>query len=611
MLLGEHLFNDLAMKKTCLALALMTLHAGTQAQAFSNTYFIGDSLTDSGQFGSRFTTNPGQVWSQVLAQKLGTDAAPSSQGGSNYAVGGARVAVDELLDPSSPPGPTNPPLPAMTTQTNQLLAMSNGRLDGQALYTVWGGANDLFAAVKDPFNMSRIVADSVGNQAALVNALSQAGARYILVPNIPDLGMTPEFSGSPISAGIATLLSDSYNQAFSQQLATSSANIIPLNVSALLHEVAADPQAYGFSNVSTAACGSVPSRLCTPADLVAAGADQHYLFADGVHPSSGGHRAIADYAHAVLSAPSQVAVLASSANTAGQMQMQHIDRRLHTVSSSGNPGLSVWFQGEAISRNGSSSNARLDGTQAGWKLGVDKRMNDWTAGAYLSYEDLDGKTANNGSYSQKRQSAGLYGRWQASNLWFNAQLFYSDLDNKTRRHLRLGAATREHQAKAGGSQYGGKISTGYDWQVGTVTHGPLLSLSLQKAKIKSLSEDGQGLSTSMGFDAQDQTSVQSGLGYQINVALSNQWAVYASAEWLHEFKKPAKQLGAHLQDGVYNNRQFYLPTDQKRVRDTGLLELGTVGQLSNNWTLGAGISAQVGKGTNAQTAVHLNTAYRF
>lgn len=115
----------------------------------------------------------------------------------------------------------------------------------------------------------------------------------------------------------------------------------------------------------------------------------------------------------------------------------------------------------------------------------------------------------------------------------------------------------------------------------------------------------------MGFDAQDQTSVQSGLGYQINVALSNQWAVYASAQWLHEFKKPAKQLGAHLQDGVYNNRQFYLPTDQKRVRDTGLLELGTVGQLSNNWTLGAGISAQVGKGTNAQTAVHLNTAYRF
>lgn len=106
--------------------------------------------------------------------------------------------------------------------------------------------------------MSQIVADSVGNQAALVNALSQAGARYILVPNIPDLGMTPEFSGSPISAGIATLLSDSYNQAFTQQLATSSANIIPLNVSALLHEVAADPQAYGFSNVNTAACAPPP-----------------------------------------------------------------------------------------------------------------------------------------------------------------------------------------------------------------------------------------------------------------------------------------------------------------------------------------------------------------
>ncbi|WP_198317654.1 autotransporter outer membrane beta-barrel domain-containing protein, partial [Alcaligenes faecalis] len=85
----------------------------------------------------------------------------------------------------------------------------------------------------------------------------------------------------------------------------------------------------------------------------------------------------------------------------------------------------------------------------------------------------------------------------------------------------------------------------------------------------------------------------------------------ASAQWLHEFKKPAELLGARLQDGVYNHRHFYLPTDQERVRDTGLLELGTVGQLSNNWTLGAGVSTQVGKGTSAQTALYLNTAYRF
>lgn len=599
------------MKKTCLALALLALHTGTQAHAFSNTYFIGDSLSDSGQFGSRFTTNPGQVWSQVLAQKLGTGADPSSQGGSNYAVGGARVAVDELLDPTSAPGPTNPPLPAMTTQTAQLLAAHNGRLDGQALYSVWGGANDLFAVVQDPLNMSQIVTDSVGNQAALINTLSQAGARYILVPNIPDLGMTPEFSGSAISAGIATLLSDTYNQAFTQQLNSSPANIIPMNVSALLHEVAANPQAYGFTNVNTAACGSVSSRLCTPADLVAPGADQTYLFADGVHPTAGGHAVIADYAHAIVSAPSQVAMLASAANTVGQMQMQHIDRRLQTVSSSQGEDLSVWFQGEAITRNGSSANSRLDGTQAAWKLGLDKRLDDWTVGAYLSYENLDGDTDEEGTYSQKRQSAGLYGRWQSANLWVNAQIFYSDLDNKTRRHLRLGSATREHQAKAGGKQYGGKISTGYDWQAGTVTHGPLLSLSMQKSKIKALSEDGQGLSTSMGFDAQDQTSVQSSLGYQINVAVSNQWSVYASAEWLHEFKKPAEQLGARLQDGVYNNRHFYLPTGQERVRDTGLLELGTVGQLNSKWSVGAGVSTQVGKATSSQTSLYLNTAYRF
>lgn len=103
------------MKKTCLALALAILGANAQAQSFSRLYFIGDSLSDSAQFGSRFTTNPGQVWAQDLASRLGNEALPNTQGGSDYAAGGARVVVDEAFDPSKPVGPTNPLLPSMTT----------------------------------------------------------------------------------------------------------------------------------------------------------------------------------------------------------------------------------------------------------------------------------------------------------------------------------------------------------------------------------------------------------------------------------------------------------------------------------------------------------------
>src|SRR5690606_27660691 len=84
------------------ALALAAAPAMAQDSPFSQTVFFGDSLTDSGHFRPaliqligpngalirRFTTNPGLVWSEYLADYYGTDATSDNQGGSNYAVGG-------------------------------------------------------------------------------------------------------------------------------------------------------------------------------------------------------------------------------------------------------------------------------------------------------------------------------------------------------------------------------------------------------------------------------------------------------------------------------------------------------------------------------------------
>ena len=74
------------------------LAAGTASAQFSNSYFFGDSLTDSGSYKpvtppgtGRFTTNPGPVWAQLVAEHYGTTASPANQGGTDYAQGGARV----------------------------------------------------------------------------------------------------------------------------------------------------------------------------------------------------------------------------------------------------------------------------------------------------------------------------------------------------------------------------------------------------------------------------------------------------------------------------------------------------------------------------------------
>ena len=98
------------------ALALAAAPAFAQDHTYSQTVFFGDSLTDSGHFRpalvqavgpsgallGRFTTNPGLVWAEYVADYYGTNAASDNQGGTNYAVGGARTGTNTRRRRSAP-----------------------------------------------------------------------------------------------------------------------------------------------------------------------------------------------------------------------------------------------------------------------------------------------------------------------------------------------------------------------------------------------------------------------------------------------------------------------------------------------------------------------------
>ena len=77
------------MKRTLLASALFVglgLSYGEAAAQFSGFFFFGDSLSDAGSFKpvlppgtGKFTTNPGPIWAEVLAQRYGFTATPANQ----------------------------------------------------------------------------------------------------------------------------------------------------------------------------------------------------------------------------------------------------------------------------------------------------------------------------------------------------------------------------------------------------------------------------------------------------------------------------------------------------------------------------------------------------
>src|SRR3546814_13543376 len=97
---------------------------------------------------------------------------------------------------------------------------------------------------------SAIIGGAVTAQVTIVGTLQAAGAQYVLVPNLPDIGLTPSFrAGGAAAMGQGTALAAAYNDARFGGLAANGLRVIPVDTFHFLQAVVADPGFYGFANV--------------------------------------------------------------------------------------------------------------------------------------------------------------------------------------------------------------------------------------------------------------------------------------------------------------------------------------------------------------------------
>lgn len=265
-----------------MALGFMAAAAGT-AHAFTEVYVFGDSLSDSGNVG-RFSNGP--VWVERLAERLGAAAEPSERGGTNYAIGGALAAGRSES--------------ALAAQVERFIrSRDGGRADPDALYIVWAGGNDLLAQMRGVApGAAEAAADAVGG---VVERLAAAGARHFLVPNLPDIGRTPEArSRGEAAMRAGREIARVYNAAVDRVLASAAAahpiTIHRLDTFRLLERVATDPSAAEFENV-TEACANRVGVGCADPD--------RFVFWDGIHPTTAAHARLAQEAVRVLAAATQ------------------------------------------------------------------------------------------------------------------------------------------------------------------------------------------------------------------------------------------------------------------------------------------------------------------
>ena len=78
--------------------------------------------------------------------------------------------------------------------------LGGAEADPNALYFVWGGANDLRDITQAAF--ASTTTSTISHLTGIVGSLNQLGARNFLLPNLPDIGLTPEArSDGPVVQG--------------------------------------------------------------------------------------------------------------------------------------------------------------------------------------------------------------------------------------------------------------------------------------------------------------------------------------------------------------------------------------------------------------------------
>lgn len=645
--------------------ALATVSALTTplpAMAWDSLTVFGDSLSDTGNVG-RFTynsaTNP--LYDEILARQAGLTLQPSSQGGSNYAAGGA-VAVPAI----------NPQFNTQD-QVARYLASNNGRADPNGLYIHWIGGNDLAAAVALPPLATTLIDNSAGAAASQVKALLNAGAGTVIVPTVPNVGATPAlieailqpFSAAAVSAAFQSLdaaatpnsaarqqaiqaafnqaagqlsgvpavrdliaqqlfaawqqlsaqaaaLTARYNQLEENALANTQGNIVRVDINGLFSEVIDNPAVYGLSNTAGMACPPGTSSVDCTSSTAGFSSQQNYLFADRLHPSPAVHAIIADYIQSILDAPAQVAVL-----TQAPLAMLHdmhntLDGHLQQQRKQpAEAGQFTVFGGYAGQHARNKNDVFNDGDTdtANLSVGIGYQLSDnWQAGALLSTASQRQHPSDRYDYRLRGNMVVLWSQLQLMDrLWLNADVHYADLDyDAIERRIKLGPATRTEQGSSGGKLMGLRVQTGWDLPLGEViTTGPVASYALDYVQADAYQERGDS-SSAMRFSDQTRHSQIGAAGWRIDTQglWINPWA---QVSYNHQFGDTDSAVSA----GLKSTRTTFRRTSAGQDKDWVDMAVGANVPLGEAVTAFAAVSTVVGDRDYRDVTWNLGLSARF
>ncbi|KAA5841424.1 autotransporter domain-containing protein [Pseudomonas chlororaphis] len=611
-------------KKTLFVPLASTLLSLACAQAiaapspYSSFIVFGDSLSDAGQFADpggpagatqRFTNRTGPIYldgsgevysanaTQLLGAKLGfsedqlaasTSATRASEGlpdGNNWAVG--RYRTDQILDSI-----TTTSIAGERSRPGYLVA-NHLRADPNALYYLTGGGNDFLQGRVTSLDQANAAA---GRLVDSVQTLQQAGARYIMVWLLPDIGLTPAINGSPLQ-GFTSQLSAQFNTELVRQLRTVDAQVIPLNIPVLLKESFANPAQFGLATDQNLTATCFSGNGCTENaryGIHSATPDPSKLiYNDSVHPTEAGQRLIADYAYSLLAAPWEITLLPEMAQ--GTLRAHQDELRNQWQADWENwQGVGQWRAivaagGQHQDFDSQRSGASADGNGFNLNIGGSYRLDEaWRVGVLAgAYRQKLEAGSNDSDYKLNTYLGTAFVQYQQNRWWADAAATAGHLDyDNLKRKFDLGANERGEKGDTSGDILAFSARLGYDiaQQASSPWHlSPFISADYARAKVDGYSEDGND-STALTFDEQKRTSRRLGIGLQGKYQITQQTQVFGEIAHEKEYEDDTQKLTMALNSLPDNNYTLEGYTPQTNLNR---LNLGVSHKLTQDLALRA------------------------
>ena len=184
-----------------------------------------------------------------------------------------------------------------------------------SLFVVWLTPNDVFYLLQTGGGSSGVVlpgmpvgpdvvTNAITNIAAIIQTLAAAGAQHFLVPNMPDLALTPAFRENP-AAPLVTGITTAFNNGLAPVLDALDAalpiEIVQFNTAGAVANIVNNPGAFGLTNVTQSCVANLLNGLCDP---------NSWFFWDDVHPTTRTHELLGLQFAQAVSEPAPLALLA-------------------------------------------------------------------------------------------------------------------------------------------------------------------------------------------------------------------------------------------------------------------------------------------------------------